>query len=359
MRRDINGTTVNDHGLSRIDFMPTVRVPFTRWPFLTFNSSVSWRETHWSESIDPVTKRQVEVPINRTYFDFQTKITGPVFSKIFSRPNSAYAQKLKHVIEPTLAIQRTTPIDQFNQIVKLESPDYVVGNVTRITYGLNNRLYAKRETARQILNVAISQTYYTDALAAQYDQQYQSSFNTALPGTAPVLLPPTNFSPVALQVDVSPTVRLNTTFRTEYDTQAHALRTVAANGSLTSGTFVQLTAGWSQRRLIPGLTGFNNPATASNYVNAATTIKSARNTYGGTYTFNYDIQHDVFLQQRWIAYYNSQCCGVAVEYQSYNYANAAVRVGLPEDHRFNISFTLAGIGSFSNLFGAFGGQQGR
>jgi hypothetical protein len=30
-----------------------------------------------------------------------------------------------------------------------------------------------------------------------------------------------------------------------------------------------------------------------------------------------------------------------------------------QDHRFNISFTLAGIGSFSNLLGAFGGQQVR
>ena len=26
---------------------------------------------------------------------------------------------------------------------------------------------------------------------------------------------------------------------------------------------------------------------------------------------------------------------------------------------FNLSFTLAGVGTFSNLFGAFGGQQGR
>ena len=33
--------------------------------------------------------------------------------------------------------------------------------------------------------------------------------------------------------------------------------------------------------------------------------------------------------------------------------------GLTQDHRFNLSFTLAGIGTFSNLFGAFGGQQGR
>jgi hypothetical protein len=36
-----------------------------------------------------------------------------------------------------------------------------------------------------------------------------------------------------------------------------------------------------------------------------------------------------------------------------------VTTGIAQDRRFNISFTLAGIGTFSNLFGAFGGQQGR
>ena len=33
--------------------------------------------------------------------------------------------------------------------------------------------------------------------------------------------------------------------------------------------------------------------------------------------------------------------------------------GVPQDRRFNISFTRAGIGTFSDIFGAFGGQQGK
>jgi hypothetical protein len=32
---------------------------------------------------------------------------------------------------------------------------------------------------------------------------------------------------------------------------------------------------------------------------------------------------------------------------------------VPIDRRFNISFTLAGIGSFSNAFGAMGGAPSR
>ena len=42
-----------------------------------------------------------------------------------------------------------------------------------------------------------------------------------------------------------------------------------------------------------------------------------------------------------------------MEFQSYNFAGSGL--GVPKDRRFNISFTLAGIGSFSNFLGAFGG----
>lgn len=356
VRDDKVKTRETDHGLSRIDVEPTVRVPFTRWPFLTFNSSLSWRDTYWTESLGPKGV-QVEDGIGRRYFDMSTQITGPVFTKIWNTPNRSYAQKFKHVIEPTLTLQHITPIDNFDQIVKLDGTDYVVGRVTRATYGVNNRFYAKKKTSRQILNVSISQTYYTDANAAQYDQQYQSSFNVTQPGAPPALLPPTHLSPVAIQVQASPTTRLDTTFRTEYDTQAHALRTLALNGSYSSGAWLTASAGWSERRFIPTLTGFNNPNSASNYVNAATTVKSPNNTFGGTYTFNYDFRRDLFLQQRWTVYYNSQCCGVAVEYQSFNYSGLVTTIGVPQDHRLNVSFTLAGIGSFSNLFGAFGGQR--
>jgi len=78
---------------------------------------------------------------------------------------------------------------------------------------------------------------------------------------------------------------------------------------------------------------------------------------GGSYTFNYDLKQSSFLQQRVTAYLNSQCCGVAIEYQTFNYGGSLSAYGLQQDKRFNLSFTLAGIGTFSNLFGAFGGQQ--
>ncbi|CAN5381548.1 hypothetical protein BH23ACI1_BH23ACI1_02110 [soil metagenome] len=342
------GQTAEDLGLTRMDVTPSIRIPFSRWPFLSVNSVVAWRGTYWTESLEGGVR--VPEPIGRRYFDLQARITGPVFHRIFDTPNRAYAQRFKHVVEPSLVVQRVTAIENRDRIVPLEGPDFVIGNVTRFTYGLANRLYARRETAREILTATVSQTYYTDQNAVDLDQQYQSSFSGAAP---------TNFSPVAFVVRASPSDRFQADFRTEWDARVNALRTLAANGSVHAGGGLFASAGWSQRRFIPALPGFDDPARADHYLNATTTLRSTANRFGGTYSFNYDLRRDAFLQQRALAYYNAQCCGVALEYQVFN-LQGLTNVGVPQDRRFNISFSLAGIGTFSNFFGALaGGQQAR
>ncbi len=340
--------TVTDQGLTRLEFNPTLRIPFTRWPFFTVNSSVSWRATYWSESLDEV-GQQVESRLGRQYLDLTARITGPVFHRIFDRPGSQYATKLKHVVEPNLVVQRVTAIDEYERIVKLEGNDFVLGNVTRFTYGLNNRLYAKKDVSREILSVALGQSYYTDENASRYDRNYQSSFSGTIPS---------KFSPVALQLRASPTERVQAEFRTEWDHTVAAFRKFEATG-LVSASTLHLSAGWSQRRFLADLPGFDDPARADHYLNASATVRGARNRLGGTYSFNYDLRRDTFLQQRYLAYYNAQCCGISVEYQTFNFGGGFGGLAVPQDRRFNVSFSLAGIGSFSNALGALSGQPGR
>lgn len=340
---------LTNQGLTRMDFAPTVRIPFTRWPFLTASSSVSWRGTYWTESRDAVGK-QVQESIGRQYFDLQTRITGPVFNRIFNTPGNGYAEKFKHVIEPTLSIQRTTAIEEFPNIVQLESGDYTVGNVTRFTYGIANRLFAKKESSREIGSINLSQTYYTDENAAQYDRNYQSSYSDQAA--------PTKFSAVAVTARVTPTDRVQGEFRTEWDPTVHALKTLSASGTVRDGEWLQVSGSWSRRRYIPELPDFDDPNRATHAVSAATTLRSRSNRLGGNYSFDYDFQRDFFLQQRVLAYYNAQCCGVVMEFQTFN-VQGVPGVRVSQDKRFNISFSLAGIGTFSNFLGALGGAEQR
>jgi len=344
-----DGVKVQDQGLSRFDVAPTLRIPFNRWPFLGINTSVAWHGTYWTESLTDPPVVQVNEGLGRQYVDFSVRTTGPVFNRIFNPPQGREGTKFKHVIQPSVTMQYVSAIDEFDRIVKLESIDYVLGRM-QYTYDLTNRLYAKKDVAREVLSVSINQTYYTDENAAKYDRQYQSGFTARAPS---------NFSPVALMVRAAPTDRIQADFRTEWDPDAHALTTMSANGTFASGDWLSGSAGWSERKYVQNLPGVNDPNRSDQYVNGVVNVRRLRNRVGGTYAFNYDIERSRFLNQRWLAYYNAQCCGVGIEYQTFNLQGSLVPTAVPQDRRFNISFTLAGIGTFSNLFGAFGGQQTR
>jgi LPS-assembly protein len=352
VRQYKNGSTITDNGLNRVDFSPVIRVPFTKLRWMTVNSSVTWRDTFWTRSLDPGQNSAiVDRSISRRYFDLQSRITGPVVNRVWNTPNNGYAEKWKHSVEPYVNIQRVTAIDNFDEIVKLEGLDYMVGRTTRIDYGLNNRLLVKRPgggaagSSREIVNVGITQTYYTNAQASQYDTNYSTSFSGR---------PPSNFSAIRLSATASPTDRVNGTLRAEYDHQTRLLQSLTASGQVAASEWLNIQAGYSQRKFkdTRNLTAPTN----DDFLNAAVTLRTAANRLGGGYTFNYDIGRSTLLNSRFIAYYNAQCCGFAVEYQTYNFPQFA---GIPiaKDNRFNFSFTLAGLGTFSNFFGALGGTQ--
>jgi hypothetical protein len=76
----------------------------------------------------------------------------------------------------------------------------------------------------------------------------------------------------------------------------------------------------------------------------------------GTYALSWDIGRAYIVSQSIIGSYLAQCCGLQVELQKFNYPESS---GIPiaSDTRFNFGFILAGLGTFSNFFGAFGGQR--
>jgi LPS-assembly protein len=358
VRESRSGDSITDRGLSRVDVTPTIRVPFTKLQFLTVNSSLSWRGTYWtrSQALDEAgnsTGEVIDSPIGRSYFDMQARITGPIVNRVWNTPGSGYAAKWKHTVEPYVTVQRVTGIDNFNEIVQLDGADYVVGGTTRVDYGLTNRLLVKRKSgpeggsAREILAVVLNQTYYSNDQASQYDYNYTTSFTGQQPS---------NFSPIRLALRASPGDQINGSFRMEYDQRAQAIQSITADGQAGVGEWLHVGAGYSQRRLQQYLVETPVPSySLDNYINTNAALRSSTNRIGGTFNLNYDIGRSTLLTTRVVGYYNAQCCGFAVEYQIYNFPQNS---GYPvtSDRRFNFSFTLAGLGTFSNFFGALGGS---
>jgi hypothetical protein len=269
---------------------------------------------------------------------------GPTFTRIWATPRSGYAERMKHVIEPSFALQRTTLIDNYARIAKLDSLDYTTGGVTRLDYGLTNRLLAKRRAtrqARELLSVSVFQSYYTDEFASQFDPSYGTSFTGRKPS---------NLSPIALSARTLPTDAMSANVRFEYDQDLDRFVTMRVNGSIGVRDVLLATFGWSRR--------FVDEARTDNLLDAGGTFNIQQGRVGGAYNFSYDFYREQLVQQRLTGYYHAQCCGIAFEYQTYTFARINPLYPFPRDRRFNVSFTLAGVGTFANFFGALGGGSG-
>ena len=344
-------TELVDQSLTRYDILPRIRVPFTKWQFLTANSTAAFRTTHWSESRDPL-GQQVEQGISRNYYELQSQVTGPVLNRIWTFPGSRYAEKLKHSIQPFFNVGRISGVDNFDRIVQIDAVDTIVGSTTRVGYGVTNRVYRKPARWRAV------------ARNPERDDRAELLHRCARPRSTTGIIRPASTAPPrrssrrsSIAIRGLPTDYMTTNFRAEYDTQFHGFRTMAADGTIDWRGWLQASAGWSQRRFVEGLTGFDDPDRLDHYINGLTNVRLKQNRYGAIHQFNYDMLRSSFLQQRMMVYYNAQCCGFAVEYQTYDFSQLGYSP-VQKDKRLNFSFTLAGIGTFANFFGAMGGPSG-
>ncbi len=354
------GTTELDQSLTKADFTPQLRAALSTLPFLQVNGTAQYRTTYYSESLAGDLRTQIETPVTRSYADMRLEVIGPVVSRVFN-PNNAIADRMKHVVEPSFSVSRRTEIPNQDRIPNATGWDIIVGGVTQMNYALTNKLMVRKEkegapeasAPRELLNLSVRQSYYTDEKASKFDTSYTFGYGSRTLSA---------FSPVGLSLRATPVDPLAIDYRLEYDPNGEGtpaspkLLGMSLNGSLRTND-VTVTGNWNRTAFSQTLAD-GRVITANNLIGMMSDFRLKQSRFGGQVEFNYDIARRTLQNQRYIAFYNAQCCGVSFEFQSINYPDSA-RFLIPQDRRFNMSFTLAGVGSFSNFFGAFGGGTGQ
>lgn len=336
----------------RTDGSVFIRAPLSLGSALSLTPQLSARRTDWNARQDPVTRERIDEPISRQLFDASLSVQGPVFSKIYNTEGNRWFERVKHVITPSVTVSRRSAFDRFDEVIPFDpGVDQIVGGVTRIRYGIFNQVLARvrqaegQSMSRPLASLDISQSYYSDQNAARYDGLSSTSFGEQ----TTILPPPSKFSPWSVSLNLTPTPTVSGTFGLEYDTQFDAVRSYRASTSITQPAF-DVTTSWSKQQVIPGLSGYSDPRYASHALTFSGRLKKPGGGASIAYSTAVDILNDRFLQHRFGAFYNAQCCGVAVDYVVANYSH----YGLRNDKRFSLSFSLAGIGSFVNPLGVFG-----
>jgi LPS-assembly protein len=337
----------SDSSLSRFDVSPTVRAPLSRLTYLSVNTSAIYRTTYYSRSAVRSSQNTESAAYLRQYAGFRADVVGPVFTRIWDLADDSFADRLKHVIEPSVSGDFTSPISSYQRAPVLsDASDFVVSGSSRITYGLTNRLFyrghpvdGQRGQTREFVTVGLQQTYYSNSESSQYDNTYQSAY-----GYRRRL----DLSPLALTVRVSPSSGFDGNGRVEYDVSGRGLQVLSAGPRLSSARG-STSINYSRRRI-------DSSRPADDYVTTNTSWRWLEGRVAGSYALSWDIGRAYIQSQSAQATYLAQCCGLMMEFQKFNYAELS-GIPIPADTRFNFGFVLAGLGTFSNFFGAFGGQR--
>ncbi len=332
-----------DDSLTRFDLAPSVRVPLSQLSYLSINTSASFRTTYYSQSTAPE-DADADEPYLRRFLNLQSEFIGPVFNRIFDTRND-FAERMKHVIEPTFTVDYTTTIIDLDRTPILSNTsDFIIGGATQFTYGVTNRFFLRAPAVgnaqgqtREFLTVGLQQTYYSNPEASLYDTAYSSASRSR---------DATDLSPIALTARLAPSNVLNANARFEYDVSGAGLMVMTTGGTINSD-LVSNNIRYSRRR-------YSGNDELTSYLTATTSTRLRDGALTGSYSFNWDIERGYLVSQTVEATYMAQCCGLQVEFQNYSFEGRR-GIPVPSDRRFNIGVVLAGIGTFGNFFGAFGG----
>jgi len=362
--------------MQRIDFHPRIYANL-HWDGFTLQPEMGIRNTFYSRSqtspgLTPnALPVQQSASIDRKTYEGSFEFRPPALERTFafgSAPNNQHKQtaELKHTIEPFLKYNYVGGIGQFNNILRFDATD-IISDTSELHYGLTQRLFLHRmglrpckadevplpgdklcrSSAQEWLNWTVSQKYFFQSdFGGALINHRRNVIDSSLDFTGVAFLTgPRTMSPVQSQFRVRTTDNTDLEWDLNYDTVNS--RIAASNvfadyrhGSWFAGAGdAHLNA--PDEVLIQGqlthIADFNQIRMMLGYGGPQAHGLSAAANYG------YDINQNVIEYSAIQTSYNSNCCGLSVEYRHYSLGS------IRDENVYRFSFTLNGIGTTGNL----------
>lgn len=329
--------------VQRFDFYPRLSFPIVRSSGISLTPSVGWRETFYSNRLDPRSPTGVGAGnLSRSAFDLELDWRGPGLQRIFQ----VGRHRLKHLIEPSVTYRYISGVDEFRETILFDEKD-IFSNSNEVEYVFTNRFFARRPTSDggwttgEVLSLSIGQKVFFDP-----------TFGGALiPGRRNVLYPANTLSafayldgsrrvsPLTSRLRFTPAQRYTVDFRTDYDPEVQRLRASSVAGRVNlSRYFLGLTY-YNTRNLPPN-------QLPSNQIRARLGRSSPQGISAAlSFVHNFTTRRRQYTAAQLA--YNWDCCGVAVHLRHVGLRQFNPR--LENESQVRFSFFLKNIGSFGTL----------
>lgn len=330
--------------MNRTNFEPRATTAL-HWRGINVMPSFTLHETFYDSSLNylgPLTPGKL-VPqlsgsnLTRTAPDVRVDLALPSLERVFDAP-SWMGKQVKHVIEPRVDYRYVTGIDDFNNIIRFDSTD-ILSNTNEVEFSLTNRLLAKDKNGT-----------ITDLLSWQvwYKRFFDPTFGGAvIPGQFNMVesvadLTGYSFldgyrhqSPIVSDLRIQH-ARAGLEWRTDYDLVRHGF----VNSSVTvDGRFSQVgvSVGHTMIRTDPVLLPNSNQLRAS-----VTYGSQSRRGWNYGLSAFYDYRTGTLNYTLGQVTYNTDCCGISVQYRRFNF-------GVRNENQYLVSFAVSNIGTFGSL----------
>jgi LPS-assembly protein len=314
------------------------------WGSFHLIPSIGVEETYYGETQTQDSGKQglnrvVGTNIVRSARDLSLDLVFPSLERIFQK-KTIFGDKLKHVIEPRATYRYVTGIGtDFDRFIRFDETD-LLSNTNELELSLTNRLFAKRgDSVQEIFTWELMQKRYFDpTFGGALASGAQSLFATTADLSAYAFrVGPRSASPVVSLLRASPITGLNIQWQADYDPRFQAVMDSAFSASY----------GWRQYSVLIG----NNQVSSSRaQVTPAANQYQFRAGFGNAnrkgFNAGFDVHYDYHAAQ--VQYstaqvtYNTDCCGISVQYRRISIVN-------PARDEWRIAFAVGNIGTLGTL----------
>lgn len=320
--------------VNRSNFEPAINTSL-HFLGIYISPSLAIHETFYGSSFNSL-GQVTGADLIRSARDVGVNVILPSLERVFNAP-SWIGEKMKHVIEPRITYRWVSGIDNFNQIVRFDQTD-LLSDTNQVEFSLTNRLLAKDK------NGAV-----TDLLNWQlfYDRYFNPTFGGAVVPGQPNLVEsiadltgytflygPRNSSPIVSRLGLQTKVGLD--WRTEWDPIRRGFIDTGVNANYRFSNYT-LSVGETRVRTDPILLSNTDQLRAQ--MTYGNQNRRGLN-YGGS--IFYDVRQNIMEFATVQASYNTDCCGLTLEYRRWAF-------GTRDEHQFLFSFGISNIGAVGTL----------
>lgn len=341
------------HFVERSDFAPTISTAL-RWKWLTLLPSFSIHETYYGSTMQD--GKVAADNLLRSAREVNIDLSLPSFSRTFNSPH-LFGKRLKHVIEPKASFRYVSGIgSDFSKLIRFDETE-LLSDTTEAELGIVNRIYAKRA------NGNVDEIFSWELVQKRF---FDPTFGGAIvPGTRNVLVSsvdltpfafldgPRNYSPVNSTIRIDPRPGFGMEWRADYDPLRKGITNSSVLADFHYSTYT-VSLGHNQVRcIVVQVPGVPVPACEDPSANRLSPVanqftglfgigKDNRHGWSAAFGATYDYREGVMRYSTTQVAYNSDCCGLSVQYRRFSF-------GTRNENQFRIAFAIANIGSFGTL----------